>query len=353
MNDEWESDLPRTRFGLWFALILVLHLALFGWIFGWWRPPSAAPPAAPAEAAAAPAAAESLPPEEARRFMRLLETQSLRLPALQVPPDQQRAPAEIVLPDADDLARSRQADADQAAREAARQAEIDRLRQQRERLEQERQRQLADQRRREEQERQQAAALAARRAAAAAELERSAAAARKAEADEAAKAKAATAAREKAAAEAKAATAAKARAEADAKARAAAEAARVARAKPVAPATPVAPARPVGDGDDGARAGQAKADLDWFDRNVLYPALHERWIQPRGPEFRGRNLRVTVRVAVSRDGRLVEKTITAPSGSADVDASVQRALDALQRTSPLPDSFDGQRHSQIFTFVLE
>ena len=99
-------------------------------------------------------------------------------------------------------------------------------------------------------------------------------------------------------------------------------------------------------------SARSRADLDAFDRNVLYPALYQRWNQPRGPAYQGRNFSVTVRLGVRADGTVVEKRIVKGSGQPAVDASVQAALDKLRRTSPLPASASGS-HSQTFTFVLD
>jgi TonB family protein len=133
-------------------------------------------------------------------------------------------------------------------------------------------------------------------------------------------------------------------------------------AKPVARATEVGGGGEGGGGASGtgsgnrsgtAGGGQGGRDLDWYDRNVLYPALYRNWIQPRGPDFAGKRFQVQVRLSVKPDGTITEKRLTRGSGNAEVDASVQDALRAFTKAGPLPRSFTGSSHSQIFTFVLE
>ncbi len=338
------SDTPASRFGLWLLLVLVAHLVAVLWWLDPFRMRDAPMDAPTATSAQAQAAVEPLPPRQQEQFLDLLERESERLPALPPLAEASRAASPIVLPEErepepplpnleDELARIR--------------AELE----QQERAETERRRAEAAARARAEEERRRAEAAAVARA----EEERRQRLAqqrREREATEAeakARAEAAERARAEAAELARAEAAAKARAEAEARAAADRQRQAAAQAAAAQPAREVRPARPAG----GGQSAQARADLDWYDRNVLYPALDQRWIQPRGPEFQGRGYQVSVRVTVTKDGTVTAKNIIASSGNAQVDASVREALNRLTRVDPLPSSFEGTSHTQTFRFVLE
>lgn len=317
-----------------------------------------------------PAAAEALLPAIQEKFFTLLDKESLRLPTLspvRALPGEERAPSPIVLPTEERIVAFQRAELARKEEEARRRAELDALASARqkaeaEQREQELARQAAEARAelervarlkeakeaREQAENQHVAKIAADKAAK-----------EKAERERVAKLEAET----KAASEARAKAAAEAKAEAVAKAKAEADKARTQRAKPVTPGTSVTPAKPVaraaavGEGGLGSGGGgggdRGAGDLDWYDRNVLYPALYRNWIQPRGPDFAGKKFQVQVRISVKADGTIIEKRLVSGSGDAVVDESVQDALSGFTQAGPLPQSFTGSSHSQSFTFVLD
>lgn len=361
----------RQPFGPFFLLMLVLHVGALAVLFWWFRVRDSAgenPGGSQAVALATPPppVEPALPPEQEKRFFTVLEKQGARLPVLAPlaeTPQKERAPSPIVLPDAAKEALRKQEAADRQATEALREAELERLSAERQRREMEleeeealrlaretrllQQEKMAREKAADEKRRAESARLAAAKVAGEkAERER----VEKARAESARVAAAEKAAREKAAKEK---TEREEQMRRQAAAEAEAKAAAAARAKPVEPAKPVERATEAGSGREGGGSGQGGRDLDWYDRNVLYPALYRNWIQPRGPDYAGKRFQVQVRLTVKPDGSITEKRVTRGSGNAQVDASVQDALRAFTRAGPLPRSFAGSSHSQIFTFVLE
>jgi len=75
---------------------------------------------------------------------------------------------------------------------------------------------------------------------------------------------------------------------------------------------------------------------------LVRQAMYDAWEQPAaGPGLRpGLVTRVELRVA--RNGRIIARRVTVPSGVAVMDSSVRRAVEGVQSLRPLPASFSGR-----------
>ena len=69
-------------------------------------------------------------------------------------------------------------------------------------------------------------------------------------------------------------------------------------------------------------------------RAAVQKVYWDAWSVPTGAPY----VSVTVSVTIARDGSVISSRITDSSGNADVDASVQRTLDRVKFTAPLPSS---------------
>ena len=87
---------------------------------------------------------------------------------------------------------------------------------------------------------------------------------------------------------------------------------------------------------------------------LISAVLHRRWQQPSRAETGRGNPRVGVRLTVARNGHLVSSTITAPSGVAAMDRSVQSVLDNLRTLPPLAAAgVDARSWTFSVPFVLD
>jgi len=73
--------------------------------------------------------------------------------------------------------------------------------------------------------------------------------------------------------------------------------------------------------------------------NQIRAAMYEAWQQPSSLIGK-KGLVTTVEIRVQRDGQITSKKITTPSGNAQMDESVLRALEAVSRLPEPPAGFD-------------
>ena len=93
--------------------------------------------------------------------------------------------------------------------------------------------------------------------------------------------------------------------------------------------------------------GSGRATMDYG--RYLVNEYDRLWSPPR--ELSGRAYLVTIRVTVSKSGRVTSKRITKRSGVSSVDSSVQRTLDRATKFRPFPA---GMNESQkTFTIVFD
>jgi TonB family protein len=81
-------------------------------------------------------------------------------------------------------------------------------------------------------------------------------------------------------------------------------------------------------------------------RAAVQKAYWDAWSVPTGVPY----VTVTVSVTIARDGTVISSRITDSSGNAEVDASVQRALDRVKFAAPLPDSSTEAQRTIPLTF---
>lgn len=89
----------------------------------------------------------------------------------------------------------------------------------------------------------------------------------------------------------------------------------------------------------GTATGGVYHPYAWY-LNEVRDVMYNAWQQP-GALANIRGLIVTAEVRVQRDGLITARKITAPSGNALMDESVQRALEGVSRLPPLPPGFGG------------
>jgi len=92
-------------------------------------------------------------------------------------------------------------------------------------------------------------------------------------------------------------------------------------------------------GSAGGASGGAEVSFDEVTRD-LYAKLYSAWRQPVGLSSASAGT-VTVSVVVRKNGDLVSSRIVEPSGNAEMNASVQRALDSVTSVRPLPAEYTG------------
>jgi len=73
--------------------------------------------------------------------------------------------------------------------------------------------------------------------------------------------------------------------------------------------------------------------------NQIRAAMYEAWQQPSSLIGK-KGLVTTAEIRIQRDGQITSKKITTPSGNAQVDESVLRALEAVSRLPEPPAGFD-------------
>ncbi len=105
---------------------------------------------------------------------------------------------------------------------------------------------------------------------------------------------------------------------------------------------PLAPAAP---GDV-----RGAAPPDWY-LALVRKALYDAWDQPGGlrPDA---GLRVIAQIRIARDGTVLRAETIRLSGHSVLDASVERALRAVTKLPPLPDSFPGPHRDLQIAFEL-
>jgi colicin import membrane protein len=74
-------------------------------------------------------------------------------------------------------------------------------------------------------------------------------------------------------------------------------------------------------------------------KSAIYTKYYDAWKVPNGAP----NLTVWVSITLSRDGTVVTTRITKRSGDADLDESVQSALNRVRTIAPLPDGSEDPR----------
>jgi TonB family protein len=84
---------------------------------------------------------------------------------------------------------------------------------------------------------------------------------------------------------------------------------------------------------------------------LIKRTLHAAWIQPTADQ-RGR-CPVQIEIRLDRFGNLQRRTLIASSGSAVLDASAMRAVQAVRQIRNLPEGFSDRYPSVIIEFELE
>lgn len=103
-------------------------------------------------------------------------------------------------------------------------------------------------------------------------------------------------------------------------------------------ATAVLPLPGVGSGT-GMGGGGPPDPYAWY-YNQVRAVMYEAWQQPSSLIGK-KGLVTTVEIRVQRDGQITAKKIATPSGNAQMDESVLRALEAVNRLPELPVGFGG------------
>lgn len=88
----------------------------------------------------------------------------------------------------------------------------------------------------------------------------------------------------------------------------------------------------------------------WY-YNQIKSAIYEVWQQPSSLVGK-KGLVTTVEIRVQRDGRITRKKIASPSGNAQMDDSVLRALESVNRFPELPAGFGGLYKDITIDFEL-
>lgn len=100
----------------------------------------------------------------------------------------------------------------------------------------------------------------------------------------------------------------------------------------------------------GSRQGRRTDPLVSRYFELALAKFNENWAPPKGISP---NLVVGLALTIEPNGRLSYVQITKPSGSAEFDRSVERAIKMASPLSPLPSVFGAQRVSQSFFFTPE
>jgi protein TonB len=88
---------------------------------------------------------------------------------------------------------------------------------------------------------------------------------------------------------------------------------------------------PTGSTSSTAPTGNANALSSYY--GTIQRILYAAWDQPPG----GAGLRTRVSLRIARNGAVLQRSIIGPSGSAGMDASVERAMQAVSTFPRLPD----------------
>ena len=105
-------------------------------------------------------------------------------------------------------------------------------------------------------------------------------------------------------------------------------------------ATSVSPLPGIGPGTgSGTGGGGSSVPFAWYYNQVKF-AMYEAWQQPSSL-IGQKGLVTMVEIRVQRDGQIIGKKITAPSGNTQMDDSVLRALEAVERLPGLPAGLGG------------
>jgi colicin import membrane protein len=84
-------------------------------------------------------------------------------------------------------------------------------------------------------------------------------------------------------------------------------------------------------------------------QSAIFTRYYEAWKVPDGSP----DLKVYVSITLARDGAVVTSRITKRSGNADLDESVQKALDRVRFVAPLPEGETADTREFEFNFKPE
>ena len=88
-----------------------------------------------------------------------------------------------------------------------------------------------------------------------------------------------------------------------------------------------------GAGQEGG--GARENEHSWYFM-MIHDRFHTRWEQPTSIARSGANYVTTLKLRIARDGRILEREIVNPSGSAMMDDSVLTAAGKVAQIDPLP-----------------
>jgi TonB family protein len=96
--------------------------------------------------------------------------------------------------------------------------------------------------------------------------------------------------------------------------------------------------------------GPGGGGLPYANWKQAVKSVYDRaWLLPNG--IKADPVTTTVEVTIARDGKVVAARITARSGNAEVDDSVQAALDRVRYAAPLPD--DAREDERTITIYFD
>ena len=101
--------------------------------------------------------------------------------------------------------------------------------------------------------------------------------------------------------------------------------------------------------EEQRRPSSARPDEISRYHELLRETFYRAWSQPSSA-LPGRS--VKARIRVRRDGTVIQRELVRRSGNSSFDNSVQRALDAVDRLSPLPSGLGGAHHDFTIEFEL-
>lgn len=114
-------------------------------------------------------------------------------------------------------------------------------------------------------------------------------------------------------------------------------------------ANSISPLPGVGSGS-GTGSGGTPHPYAWF-LNQVRAIMYEAWQQPSSL-IGQKGLVTSVEIRVQRDGQITRKNVVRPSGNAQMDESVLRALEAVNRLPELPAGFGGLYKDITIDFEL-
>lgn len=115
----------------------------------------------------------------------------------------------------------------------------------------------------------------------------------------------------------------------------------------VAPGSSAVPGIGIGSGSGGGGSTHPYA----YYLGLVRAAMYEAWQQPSSL-IGQKGLVTAVQIRVQRDGQITRKQIITPSGNAQMDESVLRALEAISRLPELPPGFGGIYQDITIDFEL-